>query len=145
MLGNEDKILGEYDKKFRRGGTCLNQVRSCVMSIPITAKELFREAFPIRRYGKLDNLFYHAVRFIGPRVQKPFTVRRARSLWEGTARRIDSDEMDAIRAALMEERLREQQDLKRQLVLLDAKIAAFTPASDRKAMAGKSPENDQLR
>lgn len=144
MLGNEDKNLGEYDKNLGRYDKPLSRIRSCVMSIPMTAKEMFREAFPVRRYGKLDSIFYHAVRFIGPRVEKEFTTRRARSLWEGTARRIDTDEMDAIRAALMEERLREQRELKQRLVSLDEKIASFSAVGASEAVASQGPQNDQL-
>ncbi len=107
------------------------------MSVPLAARDLFREAFPARRYGKLDNVFYHAVRFISPRVEKVFTPRRARSIWEGTARRIDSDEMDAMRAALFEEKMREQQELRARLASLDASIAAFNTAQAGRPMAAE--------
>ncbi|ANL02671.1 hypothetical protein [Rhizobium phage RHEph18] len=97
--------------------------RKKVMSAVFEAQETFRSAWPLRRYGKLDNVFYHAVRFISPRVQKEFTIRRARSIYEGTARRIDSEEMDALRAAVYEETRREQQELRTRLAELDEILA----------------------
>lgn len=104
-----------------------------VMSPTLAARELMRDAWPIQRYGKLDNVFYNAVRFISPRVNKDFTPRRARSIWEGSARRIDSEEMDALRAALIEEAHREQQELRARLAALDKKVAAFN-----ESVAGRS-------
>jgi hypothetical protein len=98
------------------------------MSAVFEAQETFRSAWPLRRYGKLDNVFYQAVRFISPRVQKEFTIRRARSIYEGTARRIDSEEMDALRAAVILEAKREHEELRSRLAALDAKIAAFEKA-----------------
>lgn len=102
--------------------------RKKVMSAVFEAQETFRSAWPLRRYGKLDNVFYQAVRFISPRVQKEFTIRRARSIYEGTARRIDSEEMDALRAAIILEAKREHEELRSRLAALDAKIAAFEKA-----------------
>lgn len=95
------------------------------------ARDLFREAFSLRRYGKLDNAFYHAVRFISPKVEKDFTVRRARSIYEGTAKRIDSEEMDALREALIEEMRREHQETRDRLAALDKKIAALDQEAGR--------------
>ncbi|QIG72975.1 hypothetical protein EVB98_053 [Rhizobium phage RHph_N3_2] len=94
------------------------------MSAVFEARDTFRDAWPLRRYGKLDNVFYQAVRFIAPRVQKEFTIRRARSIYEGTARRIDSEEMDALRAAIVMEAKREHEELRARLAALDEKIAA---------------------
>lgn len=105
------------------------------MNPSLEARDLMRDAWPIHRYGKLDNIFYHAVRFISLRVTKDFTQRRARSIWEGNARRIDSEEMDALRAALVEEAHREQRELTARLASLDEKIAAFEAAAHREALA----------
>lgn len=107
------------------------------MSPIAEAQVLMQDAWPIRRFGKLDNVFYHAVRFISPRVEKQFTERRARSIWEGTARRIDSQEMDALRAAIIEEAHREQQELRARLAALDKKVAAFDARVAREAVARK--------
>ncbi|MBX5190153.1 hypothetical protein HJB86_14680 [Rhizobium sp. NZLR3b] len=106
------------------------------MSPTLQAKVLMQDAWPIRRFGKLENIFFHAVRFISPRVTKQFTPRRARSIWEGTARRIDSDEMDALRAAIIEEAHREQQELRARLAALDKKVAAFSESVAGRSVAG---------
>lgn len=127
MLGSEDRNLGSRPKGK-------SVTRKKVMSPAIEARILLRDAFPLARYGKLENVFYQAVRFISPRVEKDFTQRRARSIWEGTARRIDSDEMDALRAALIEESKIEQQQLRARLAALDEKIAAFDAVTARQAL-----------
>ena len=62
-------------------------------------------------------------------------MRRVRSIWEGTARRIDSEEMDALREAVKEEARREQIELRTRLASLDEKIAAFDAATSRQAVA----------
>lgn len=108
--------------------------RKRFMSPSLSAKILMREAYPLPRFGKLDNVFYHAVRFISPRVTKDFTPRRARAIWEGAARRIDSEEMDALRAALIEESRREKEELRTRMAALDEKIAAFEAVVVRQAV-----------
>lgn len=105
------------------------------MSAVFEAKDTFRAAWPISQYGKLDNVFYHAVRFVAPRVSKEFTKRRARSIYEGTARRIDSEEMDALREAEREQARIEARELRARLALLDEKIASFSAASAGEKMA----------
>lgn len=126
--------LGQNDKGSECGPKRYSN-RKRVMSAVVEAQGLFREAFPPRRLGKLDNVFYQASRFISPRVTKQFTIRRARSIYEGTARRIDSEEMDALREALVEEARREKQELRARLVALDEKIAAFDAVTSGKALA----------
>lgn len=128
MLGTDDKETGKRPK---------SQFRKTVMSTTVQAQTIFRQAFPASRYGKLDNAFYAAVRFIAPRVDKEFTVRRARSIHEGTARRIDSDEMDALRAARVEELRREYTETKARLEILDRKIAALGAGQGCPLDAGK--------
>ncbi|MBX5206715.1 hypothetical protein HJB83_03055 [Rhizobium sp. NZLR11] len=105
------------------------------MSDVCLAQNLMRDAFPARRYGKVEASFFEAHRFISRRVSKEFTLRRVRSIWEGTARRIDSEEMDALRAALVEESKREQREITARLATLDEKIAAFEAAAHREALA----------
>jgi hypothetical protein len=128
MLGSEDKNLGFEDKEFEGRGR--------VMSTTLEASELFRNAFPVRRYGKLANVFYEARKFINPKVEKDFTLRRAKSIWEGTARRIDSDEMDAIRLAEIEEMRRERIEARARLADLDRKIALADQAHLSQAVEG---------
>jgi predicted DNA-binding protein (UPF0251 family) len=127
MLGYDDKNLGFDDKQIHD--------REKVMSTVVEASDLFRRSFPLRRYGKLSNVFYHARRFIDPRVEKDFTLRRARSIWEGTARRIDADEMDALRLAEIEEMRRERQEAHARLADLDRKIAMADQAQARHSVA----------
>lgn len=127
MASNDREILSKHDKG--------NRNRKQGMSDVCLAQNLMRDAFPARRYGKVEAAFYEAHRFISRRVSKEFTLRRVRSIWEGTARRIDSEEMDALRAALVEESRREQRELTARLASLDEKIAAFEAAAHREAVA----------
>ena len=121
VLSNEDKKLSKQDK---------------VMSDVFYAQNLLRDAFPQRRYGKVESVFYEAHRFINRRVNKQITIRRIRTIWEGKARRIDSEEMEALKAALYEESRREQVELRARLASLDEKIAAFETVQDRPSLAG---------
>lgn len=116
MLSKNDKDLSNRDK---------------AMSDVAYAQNLFSEAFPKRRFGSVKAMIYAAHRFIDGKTSKEFTVRRARSIWEGTARRIDGEELDALRAALIEESKHEQRELRARLAALDAKISTFNTASDR--------------
>lgn len=134
MLGSDDRGLGYGPSKKK------NLNRKKVMSPAIEAQSLLRISFPTARYGKLENVFYQAVRFIAPRVERDFTLRRARSIWEGTAKRIDSDEMDALRAARIEESKIEQQQLRARLAALDETIASYEAAAHRQEMARQGKE-----
>ena len=129
MLGNENTTLSNNDKRKPNRKKGMNDI--CL------AQGLLRDAFPARRYGKVEGAFYEAHRFISRRVQKQFTLRRVRSIWEGTARRIDSEEMEALKAALFEEHQREQRELRARLASLDEKIAAFDARVAGEKVAGK--------
>ncbi len=120
MLSNRDKDVSSKDKR---------------MTDVVYAQGLFREAFPQRRYGSVKAALYEAHRFISRRVRKDFTERRARCLWEGTAKRIDAEEMEALKAALMEETRREQRELRARLASLDEKLAAVEAIAHREAVA----------
>lgn len=102
--------------------------KSNSMNATVAARQIIREAYPMGRYGKVANIIHHVVRFISPRVAKPFTTRRALAIWHGEARRIDSEEMDALREALIEEQKREQMELRARLAELDKALAASDPA-----------------
>lgn len=110
-----------------------NRVR--VMSDVFYAKNLFEEAFPLRRYGSVKAMVFEAHRFINRRVHKDFTIRRARSIWEGTARRIDGEEIDALREAVYEETVREQRELRTRLAALDEILAGTDTPSIGKTVA----------
>lgn len=125
MLGTHDACLGSRPK-------AQNNNKGREMKDVLVAQRRMREAYPLARYGKLDNVFYEACRFINRLVHKDFTHRRARSIWEGTARRIDAEEMEALEAAQMEEARREQRELRQKLSDLDQRIAAFDASSSRK-------------
>ena len=56
------------------------------------------------------------------------TVRRIRSIWEGTARRIDGEEKDALRLAQIEEARNEYQALRSRLASLEATLAVADEA-----------------
>ena len=84
---------------------------------------LMREAFPRTRYGGAKTAIYAAYRYIAPKVKKDFTERRARSIWEGTARRIDAEEADVLKRAQIEEARREQRELRERLARLDTALA----------------------
>ncbi len=100
------------------------------------ARSLFDEGFPVRRHGSAKAAINAAYRFMSAKLAKQFTYRRARSLKEGTARRVDSEEMDALRLAVLEENRREQQELRARLAALDEILAAADPSSSRASMAG---------
>jgi hypothetical protein len=126
---DERLIAQEADKvlqtEFKNVGSQPTQNKGRDMNPTLAAKGLIRKAYPLGRYGKLENIVHHVVRFISPRVTKDFTPRRARAIWEGAARRIDSDEMDALREALFEEQKREQKELRARLAALDEILADF--------------------
>lgn len=128
MLGTDDRNLGSRPKAHKgKKGKAMSDV--------FVAQGLLRDAFPLRRYGKLDNVFFEACKFVNRLVNKDFSQRRARSIWEGTARRIDAEEMDALRLAVIEESRREQSELRTRLAALDAKLAGVDAAVASASMA----------
>lgn len=136
MLTKDHESLSNNDKAK------INRKKG--MSDICVAQGLLRDAFPARRYGKVESAFYEAHKFISRRVHKDFTMRRVRSIWEGTARRIDSEEMDALREAVREEARREQIELRNRLASLDAKIASFSEATSRQAVAAHRGGEDRM-
>ena len=105
--------------------------RAKKMSDAFYAQNLLRQAFPEQKYGSVKAAIFAAHRVISKHVSKDFTQRRVRSIRDGTARRIDSEEMEAIKAALIEEERREQRELRARLASLDEKIAAFEASTHR--------------
>lgn len=132
---NKEKIAQETDKVLsERDKNSANRAKK--MSDAFYAQNLLRQAFPEQKYGSVKAAIYAAHRSISKYVSKDLTQRRVRSIRDGTARRIDSEEMEALKAALIEEARREQKDLRTRLVTLDEKIAAFEAAAHSQAMAG---------
>ena len=109
--------------------------RAKVMSDAFYAQNLLKEAFPESRYGSVKGAIFAAYRFVSPKVTKEVTPRRIRSIRDGTARRIDAEEMEALKAAIIEEAHREQQELRARLAALDKKVAAFDARVAREAVA----------
>lgn len=105
------------------------------MNDVVYAQALFIEAFPERRFGSVKAMLNEATRFLSRKVTKEFTHRRARSIWEATARRIDSEEMDALRIAVLEESKREQQELRARLASLDAMLSNIDPTFHGETLA----------
>jgi hypothetical protein len=114
MHRRRDKVLSKSDKSASMSDTAYHM-------------NLMREAFPRQRHGGAKAAIYAAFRYVAPKVQKPFTERRARSIWEGTARRIDAEESTVLRRAALEEARREQAELRDRLSRLDTALAAVDP------------------
>jgi hypothetical protein len=129
-----DNVLSKRDKNPSNGN------RARPMSDVFYAQNLFREAFPERRYGSVKAALYEAHRFLSRKVAKEFTYRRARSIHEGTARRIDAEEMEALKLALIEESKREQQILRARLASLDEILASYETVSNRSKVASQGKE-----
>lgn len=89
---------------------------------------VIREAFPRERYGAAKTAIYAAYRYIAPKVTKRFTERRARAIWEGTARRIDAEEAAVLKRAQIEEARREYSQLQSRLRSLEASLAVADEA-----------------
>lgn len=125
MLSKRDKKVSSKDK---------------AMSDTLRAQQLFLEAYPDVRYSSVKELYRDAYGFLSRRMTKSLTYRRVRAIREGKARRIDGDEMDALRLAVIEEGRNEARKLRARLASLDEKIAAFEAAAHREAVAGSVPQ-----
>lgn len=112
--------------------------KSMRISDTISAQDLMQQAFPTRRTGSVKASIYEAYKLIRPMLIKEFTPRRARSIWEGKARRIDGEEMDALREALRLEALREHKEITERLAELDAAFALFDKGETCSTLARKS-------
>lgn len=135
MLRKTDKSLSKTDKE---------------MTDALTAKSLFSQAFPARRYGKIEVAIYEAYRFlkplVEPRIEREFTLRRVRSLHEGKAKRVDGAELDALNLAKIEEVRREYNDCKARLEKLEKAIADMDAAPVVPALAAhRQKANDMGR
>ena len=105
MLGKSDKDKGMSDTAYYR--------------------DLVRETWPQARFGSVKASLNAMHRFVSPKVTKEFTHRRARSIWEGTARRIDAEEATAFQKAQIQEARREREELHARLSRLDEALAAI--------------------
>lgn len=101
----------------------------------LEAQELFKAAFPRWRYSSVKEMINDGYRVLSRRVSKEFTHRRVETIWQGTARRIDGQEKDALRLAVIEENRREQKDLRARLAALDARLASVDQELPSSALA----------
>ncbi len=93
------------------------------MSDAVYAKELVREVYRPDLYGSVKAALYQAYRDLNKRTRKEITPRRVRSFWDGTAKRIDGEELDALRAQRAEHFQDEQLRLRQRLAEVDAFLA----------------------
>jgi hypothetical protein len=93
------------------------------MSDTLYYRDLVRETWPVARFGSVKAALNAMHRFVSPKVRKEFTHRRARSIWEGTARRIDAEEATVFQKAQIDEARREREELRARLSRLDAALA----------------------
>ena len=101
----------------------------------IEARNLMHDAFPTRHTGSVKASIYEAYRALKPMLIKDFTPRRARSIWEGKARRIDGEEKDALRLLKIKEARREREEVSQRLAQLDAALAILDQAKAGHQMA----------
>ncbi len=132
MAEGSDKVLSERDKNKS-------------MSDTVFARDVIRDAFPKDRHGSVKAAQSAAFSFIRKHVEKDFTFRRVRAIWEGTARRIDGEEKDALRRAQIEEAKREQAELRARLARLDEALAVADAQNHRGMGAPSQPQAGGLR
>ena len=95
------------------------------MSDVAEAQALFKQAWPESKFGfSVKVMIAEAYRFMSPRLEKRLTYRRVETIWQGTARRIDGEEKDVLRLAVLEEHRREQREIRARLAYLDARLAS---------------------
>ena len=129
MHGRKDRELSERDRNL--------SVSDTAYSDPVYYGGMLKEAFPKVGYGGAKGAIYAAYRYIQPKVRKTFTERRARSIWEGKAARIDAEEADVIRRAQIEEARREHRELIARLERLEKDIAMADSLSAGEALASR--------
>lgn len=100
------------------------QDKSKSMSDTAYYQEMVRQTWPPARFGSVKASLNAMHRFVSPKVTKEFTHRRARSIWEGTARRIDAEEATAFQKAQIQEARREREELQARLSRLDETLAS---------------------
>jgi len=128
------------------------------MNDVLEAQTLFKDAFPRWRYSSVKEMINDGYRFLSRQASKDITHRRVETIWQGTARRIDGQEKDALRKAVEVERLRrvdaakeaieedrrEQKQLRARLAALDARLATTDPEFFGPAMEAHSAQASGL-
>jgi len=105
------------------------------MSDTVLAHSLIKEAFPESIYGNRKSALYAARRFLNKHTIKDITERRVRSLWENTARRVDGEELDALRKAQLRKLVHEQKQLRTRLDTLDQVLATINADEANQALS----------
>jgi hypothetical protein len=94
------------------------------MSDVLEAQALFRQAWPEWRFGgSVKAMITEAYRFMSPKLDKTLTYRRVETIWQAKARRIDGEEKDVLRLAVLQEHRREQAEIRARLAYLDERLA----------------------
>ena len=103
-----------------------------------------RDAFPKDRHGSVYAAQYAAFDYLRRAVSKNMTFRRARSIWEGAAKRIDAEEAEALKRAKIEEARREYIELRARLARLEEAIAVADAAASGPSLASSGPTTGAL-
>lgn len=120
MRSFEDKDVSKRDK--RKQGTTMEDV--------LEAQHLLHEAYPdLKARIRVKDALWRAYTFLKPiveaRTKRVYTIRRVRATHEGTLRRVDNAEIEALRLAVLKEAMNEQTKLRSRLAELDARIATY--------------------
>lgn len=107
-----------------------NPHRNAEMTDAAIAQDLIREAFPTSKWGTVQAACWQAFRKL-----KLASERRARSIWNGEALRIDAWEMDALRREAHRQTRAEYDRLKTRLVAMEAALRSTDPAFYRDDIA----------
>lgn len=111
MLGKCTKILGSYPKEKSK------------VSSAVEAQDIARGLFPRKEWGKRSTAIYELYKFLIRNLPKTylnefsFSERRARSIYDGELRKVDSEIMDTLR----EEQARQDAEETRQELLKAAR------------------------
>lgn len=126
MAEGTDKVLSKPDKER-------------AMSDTMYAQHLMKDAFPKERHGSVYAAQYAAFDYLRRALTKQITFRRARSIWEGAAKRIDAEEAEALKRAQIEEIRRERSELRARLARLEEAIAMVDASEAGAAVAAHRP------
>lgn len=97
------------------------------MNDVLEAQALFKDAFPRREYPSVKDMINHGYSTLSKLLRKEITHRRIETIWQGTAKRIDGEEKDALRAVILEKDRHEQKQLRARLAALDERLAVTDP------------------
>ena len=111
------------------------------MSSVAEAHDIAQRVWDTKRTGSVKASVTAIKKFIEKRLsdeyleKRPFTYRRAETIWQGSLKRVDPEELDALRQAEIEEAWNEHRTITARLVELNAIIADADKAYHRQALA----------